>query len=272
MKLSFAISMQNTAFDAVGKGDWKEISTYMAKMGYDGIEMAIKDPTQLDWLNIRNHLSHIGLKLVAIGTGQAYHDNGYSLIADDVQIRLETVELLKKHIEFAAKFDAIVIIGLIRGKLQEQENPRRAYTNFKENIIEIDLYAQQEGVELVIEPINRYETDYLNTVEETVKIVSKLGLKHTGLLLDTFHMNIEEPKIEQAIISASKYLKHVHIADSNRMHPGRGHINFKTLFEVFEKINYEGYYSGEMLPVPDLETSIRNYYAYLRNGDYYELF
>ncbi len=265
MKLSFAISMQQTAFDAVGRGDWKEILAYMVEMGYDGIELAIGDPVQVDTMELRDHLNQHDLCLAAIGTGQAYHDQRLCLVADEEQVRVKTVELLRSHIELAANFGAIVIIGLVRGKLKEQSDPKRAYSYFGKNMVEIDRHAQEFGVDLAIEPINRYETDYLNTVDRAVGLIDVSGLKRTGILLDTFHMNIEEPKWDESIRMASKYLKHVHIADSNRQHPGRGHINFPEIFRLLNEAGYKGFYSGEMLPVPNLQTAIRDYYNYMRS-------
>lgn len=265
MQLSFTISMQETGFESVGQGDWKAIMQYTQQVGFEGVELAIRDPAKVDTSELREVLSRTGLRLVAIGTGQAYYDHGFSLIADDEHVRLKTVQVLENHIELARHFGAMVIIGLIRGKLKEQRDQRKAYSYFEENMIKIDSYAQQLGVDLVIEPLNRYETDYLNTVEQTVNLMEANGLKHTGILLDTFHMNIEEPKWDQSIHVAAKYLKHVHIADSNRMCPGRGHIKFEEIVSMIKEIGYESFFSGEMLPVPDLKTAIRGYYNYMRN-------
>lgn len=264
MKLSFVVSMQHTTFSAAGNGDWKEIAAYISEIGFDGIELAVKEPEKVNKAEIKEHLSRHNLKLVAIGTGQIYHDLGLSLIDANEEVRIKTVDLIKRHIELAANHGAKVIIGLIRGRLGNQSNKQLAYEFFKKNMISLDEYAQTEGVDLMIEPLNRYETDYLNLTEEAVGVINSCGLKNTGILLDTFHMNIEEPNWDKSIQIAKAYLKHIHIADSNRYCPGYGHINFSNIVKLFNAIGYEGFYSGEIYPVPDLKTAIRQYYTYMR--------
>lgn len=256
--------MQHTTFNAIGQGDWKEISAYISEMGFDGIELAIKEPEKVNKAEVKEHLKRYNLELVAIGTGQLYHDLGLSLIDDNEDIRIKTVNLIKRHIELAADHGAKVIIGLIRGRLARQASKQIAYEFFKQNLVSLDGYARATGVDLMIEPLNRYETDYLNSIEEVVTFINNCGLKQTGILLDTFHMNIEEPDWNKSIQMAKGNLRHIHIADSNRCYPGCGHIDFSNMVKLFNAIGYEGFYSGEMQPVPDLKTAIRRYYNYMR--------
>ena len=199
MRLSYAVSLQKTGFESVGQGDWQTTAQYMGQVGFDGIELAIKDPLKVNMTDLEEVLSQTGLRIAAIGTGQAYFDDGFSLIADDLQVRSGTVTLLKNHIDLAEKFGALVIIGLIRGKLKEQCDRDKAYSCFVENMIELDDYALQKGVDMAVEPVNRYEADYLNTVADTVDLIEANKLKHTGILLDTFHMNIEEAVWQRSV-------------------------------------------------------------------------
>lgn len=267
MKLSFAISMQETSFDSVGKGDWKQNIDLMGEMGFDGVELAIKDPFSVDRKQLGVLLESNGLKLVAIGTGQAYFDDGISLSLLDETTRKKAVDLLKGHIDLAACFGPLVIIGLIRGRLREQGNEVGLLRHFETAMRELDSYAEKKDVNLIIEPINRYETDYLNNIEETVNFIEANQLKFTGILLDTFHMNIEEKKWDGAVSTSKKYLKHVHIADSNRWYPGYGHIDFSNLLKEFKSIEYNGFFSGEMQPLPDLKTALIKYFEFMRGVD-----
>lgn len=266
MKLSFAVSFEPTAFQSVGQGDWIENSSRMSAIGYDGIELAVKDPSRIRAGDLKGHLERFQLSLVALGTGQAYWDLGYSLVDDSAGIRGSTVDLLKKHIDLASRFGARVIIGLIRGKLQGKKDRERAYRFFADGMVSLDQYAAGAGVSLVIEPINRYETDTLNTVEETIAFIEKYQLRQTGILLDTFHMNIEESRWEESIQRAGPLIRHVHIADSNRRYPGSGHLDFSGITTMIDATGYHDFYSGEMQPLPDIKTAMQEYYNTMRSS------
>jgi len=264
MKLSFAISLQETSFDSVGKGEWKEIGQKMSKIGYDGIEVAIKNPFDVDINLLAKFLYENNLELSAIGTGQAYFDEGLSLTSTDLEKRKKAITYLKKHMELGSKFNAVVIIGLIRGKIGHHQNNTEVLTLLSENIKELDEYAETIGAELAIEPINRYETDLMHTALQAANFIRENALCKTGILLDTFHMNIEESQWIEAIDSAKDYLKYIHISDSNRRFPGCGHIDFSTIITHIKKSGYKGFYSGEMLPLPNLDTALYNYYQYMK--------
>ncbi len=263
-KLSYAVSMQQTEFQSVGHGDWRAIGNRMSELGYEGIELAIRNPFEVDADVLRNFLFESGLLLSAVGTGQAYIDEGLSLSSPNAAKVEKAVRYLKKHIELASQFGAVVIIGLIRGRLADHRDPKEASSLFSCHLAEIDTHARHCGVELAIEPINRYETDLLNTAAEATRYIEENSLQKTGILLDTFHMNIEESDLENSILSAGGYLKHMHFADSNRLYPGAGHIDFPNIVKMLKKAEYQGFISGEMLPKPDLNTSITKFYEYMR--------
>jgi sugar phosphate isomerase/epimerase len=95
----------------------------------------------------------------------------------------------------------------------------------------------------------------VNTVTEGLELLTEVDAANLGMLLDTFHMNIEEPALEASIRRASERMFHVHVADSNRWHPGAGHIDFKRVVDVLQKIRYAGFISAEILPLPDADTA-----------------
>jgi sugar phosphate isomerase/epimerase len=110
--------------------------------------------------------------------------------------------------------------------------------------------AAEEGVTILLEPLNRYERDYLNTVEEGVRVIRKVDVPNLKLLADTFHMNIEEANITASLRTAGKALGHVHLVDSNRQAPGYGHLDFRDVLRVLRDVGYAGYLSFEILPLP----------------------
>jgi len=149
-----------------------------------------------------------------------------------------------------------VILGLIRGTVGEGVDREEAMGWLVEALRDCCLEAEKQGVKLVIEPINRYETNLINTVEEALGLIeaveeAQAGIENVcGLLLDTFHMNIEEPSIRDSIVRAGDRVAHVHVADSNRWPPGYGHIDFGEIYRTLDEIGYEGYISAECLPKP----------------------
>jgi sugar phosphate isomerase/epimerase len=252
MKLSIVLSTQPAAFNAlVYKGALETNLAKIAALGYDGVELAVRDPGLLNARALREILNEKKLRVPAIGTGQAYGEEGLSFTHPDQAIRKRAVARIKAHIELAAGFDAHVIIGLIRGKKNESVERDQALGWLAEALTECAAFANQAGVKLAMEPINRYETNLINTASESLVLLEKVGMENLGLLLDTFHMNIEEPSFEEAIRNAGKRLFHCHIADSNRWFPGAGHLDFRRLVKILQEVGYHGYLSAEILPLPD---------------------
>ena len=155
-----------------------------------------------------------------------------------------------------------VIIGLMRGKKETGIDSDKINDWLIEALKELSAY--NENVKLAIEPINRYETDIVNTVKSGLDLIEKIDRKNIGLLLDTFHMNIEEPSITESIKIARSSLFHFHIADSNRWHPGAGHINFREVVESLDAVGYDNYISAEIMPMPDPDTAAKNTIDYMR--------
>lgn len=118
--------------------------------------------------------------------------------------------------------------------------------------------AKDRGVSLVLEPLNRYSTPFCSSAKDAVRIVTEVNADACGVLLDTFHMNIEEDSFEQAIQTAAPHLRHMHVADNNRKMPGRAHIDFAAVLRQVRKIGYGGYMSFEPnIPDKDYETEVR---------------
>jgi sugar phosphate isomerase/epimerase len=129
---------------------------------------------------------------------------------------------------------------------------------------ECDDYARARSVTLALEAINRYETNCFNRADELVALIEDNGLASSGILLDTFHMNIEESSIENAVRTAGKHLCLVHFPDSNRWYPGAGHLDLLSIVGALREIGYDGYLALETLPLPDPETAARKGLTNLR--------
>ncbi len=124
--------------------------------------------------------------------------------------------------------------------------------------------AQPFGVRLALEPINRYETSLINNIDQGIELVERIEMENFGLLLDTFHMNIEESQIEDSIHQCGERIFHFHVADSNRWYPGAGHLDFKSILAALAATGFRGWVSGEFLPRPDAQTAAREGIRFLR--------
>jgi len=110
---------------------------------------------------------------------------------------------------------------------------------------------------LLLEIINRYEVNWLNTISQGKQFLSRVKRENLLLHIDTFHMNIEEPSLSESILGAKGLIGYVHLVDSNRWAAGYGHINFQEVISSLKKIGYEGYLSLEIFPLPDADTAAK---------------
>ena len=265
MKLSIVLSTHAAQFQAVAfKGGFETNVAKIAGWGYDGVELAIRDPQLVDAGALAEIVSGHGLAVPALGTGQAWGEEGLSFTAADPAVRASAIKRIKSHVPLAARFDAIIILGLIRGITPAGQTHEQSLAYLVEALQECSDVAAREGVRFALEPLNRYETDLIHTVEEGLVLIEQVGADNFGLLLDTFHMNIEEPSIEDSIRSCGGHIFHFHVADSNRWYPGVGHLDFASILDTLSSTGYQGYVSGEFMPKPDPDTAAEMSIEYLR--------
>ena len=258
MKKSIVVSIQPTRFSALAfKEDFKKSIKKVADLGFDGVELAVRNPKDLKVDNIINIIKENNLEVPAIGTGQAYGEEGLSFSDPDETIRRMAVERINNQIIFASNFNAQVIIGLIRGNVEESVGRAEAEEWTIDCLRKCTEFAKKHKIWLTLEPVNRYESNFINTLSEGIEFIERVGASNLGLLADTFHMNIEEVSIYDSIIHAKGYITHVHFADSNRWAPGCGHLDFAKIVQTLKKINYQGYVSAEILPLPDPNSCAR---------------
>ena len=258
MKKSIVVSTQPTKFSALAfKEDFEKSINKIADLGFDGVELAVRDPKNLEVEKIINLLKECNLEVPAIGTGQAYGEEGLSFSDPNKMVRKMAVERINNQIIFASHFNAQVIIGLIRGKIEESVDREKAEEWTISCLRKCAERAKEHNIRLTLEPVNRYESNFINTISEGIEFIKRVGVSNLGLLADTFHMNIEEVSIEDSLIQAKDYLTHVHFADSNRWAPGCGHLDFRKVIETLKKIDYQGYISAEILPLPDPDNAAR---------------
>jgi sugar phosphate isomerase/epimerase len=265
-RLSIVLSTHAAQFEAVAlKGNLEANLEKIAAWGYSGVELAVRDPLIVDKRKLAEYLSNCGLVVPAIGTGQAWGEERLSLTSPEEKVRKAAIERLKQHFVLAAYLDSLVIIGLIRGMTQPGQAMTESMRYLIDGLQECCQAASSYNVRLAFEPLNRYETDLIHTVVDGMDLLNQVGSSNLGLLLDTFHMNIEEPDITDSILQADKRLFHFHVADSNRRYAGAGHLDFKSILLCLKSCSYNGWISGEFVPQPDAEIAARRNIAHLKD-------
>jgi len=230
-----------TPFSPFNPGEWRKALGEVAQAGYSAVELAITDPMRLDPEEVAEALRGAGLRLSSLTTGQAAAKEGLSLSSEDDSIRERAIRRIQDHMRLARPYGAVVIVGLLRGADGSLEL-------LVESLRECARF--DPSVRLALEPLNRYESRLINTVGEALDVVEQLGEENLGVLFDTFHANIEERSLREAISLAEDRLFHVHLADSNRWVPGYGHFPFPEVMEALVAINYTGAMVIESFPKP----------------------
>jgi sugar phosphate isomerase/epimerase len=247
-------------------GDWQGALQAAAQLGYDALEVSLRQSEARHLDELARSVEEAGLPMCAIATGQSYLHDGLSLVSLDPAKQELLARRMRAFIEFAARWQAVLIIGGIRGRFEPDESTRSKQREAALAAVRsLAAYAAPQGVRLAIEPLNRYETNFLNTIAEALLFVDEVGAPNLGILPDTFHMNIEEPCLAEALKAAAGKIAHVHFADSNRLAPGDGHIDFGELTQVLTRIGYRGYVCAEILPLPDSYRAAQRAMAHLRS-------
>ena len=266
MRAAVVVSTPDVAHGALAllRGTFEEKARKAAALGCDGIELMVRKPDELDWAAIRRVLTACRLEVPQVVTGELFGTDGLCLVTPDAAIYRQAEARLRSVIDFAAPFGAYVNIGRVRGRLDWMPQPLGAWDSAVERLRSVCDYAASRGVKITLEPINRYETDFILTVEDGLRMIDDLARDNVGLMLDLFHMNIEEPSIEDSLALAGDRVWHIHIADSNRHYPGSGHTPLDSAIHTLRRIGYTGYISGELLPLPDADIAAEKTVQWLR--------
>lgn len=243
-----------------------DVLRFGREIGLDGIEIHGREYefSEEKIEEIRSCCAENQMKIAAVVTGRLYNQTTLSLAEPDPVKRAWVIEQMKRYIDTAQKFETDVVIGWVKGRFAVDNPPSLYFKLLTESMRELDAYAGERQVRLVVEVINRYEVDCFITVRETLEFIERNGLEHTYLHLDTFHMNIEETDMCGAIRLAGKKLGYVHVADNTRLAPGTGTLDFKAILETLNEIGYTGFVTVECLPQPSGREAAKAAVDYLR--------
>jgi len=237
-------------------------------LGFTAMDVPVRTLDERGIRATRDRLSALGMRVVAV----AGISMPYDFTAEDPRVRQEAVAYVQNLILTAAGIGAKLLAGVFyapAGKLtgrgpQEDELLRSASC-----LKEVARFAAGRGLRLALEPINRYETYLINTVDQGLEMLDRVNEPNLGLQLDTYHMNIEEKDFYRAFVRAGEHLVHCHVCENDRGIPGSGLVPWRRVFEALRDINYQGVVSIEsfLSCIPDTAATTRIWRNLAPDGD-----
>lgn len=233
---------------------WDDLSAacrQSRELGFDAIEIFAPGPDSVSKDDLSSLLKAHQLRLAAVGTGAGWVKHKLTLTSPDEQVRHRAREFIRSMIDFGGCHQAPAIIGSMQGRWGDGVSKEQAIDWLRQGLNELGEHARQYNVPLIYEPLNRYETNLVNTIGAGVELMTSLKIDNVRLLADLFHMNIEESNIAAALKGGGKWIGHIHFVDSNRRPAGSGHLNYTPIIAALKEIGYSGYLSAEALAWPD---------------------
>lgn len=234
-----------------------------AAFGYDGVELAMRSANDVEACDLKRWLSESGMEVSCITTGRMFAEDHLYFTHPDPEIRKRAKDSYKSLIDMASEYCNLINIGRVRGEKGKEQSEEEADRLFLDAYREICSYAEKKGVQVLIEPVNRYEMNLINSLDQGAEFLSRAGCPNGGLHADVFHMNIEDDRIGESLIRNGNWIKYVHIADSNRLAPGSGHLDFNEIFTALKRADYDGWISMEMLPGNDPDEEVKKALKYI---------
>ena len=232
--------------DPMSYKDWAEFEgdlDCIQQAGYDAVELQIADPGAIDEPRVRKALQAVGLPLCAFQTGATYATRGNCLSTADEAIRERTVKLLLSFVDFAARWNAVIVLGSLQGRFKDEPDRFVGEARIREALCRVGEYALSKKAILAFEPVNHGEISFHNTIEAATALVRGIGLPSVRLMVDTFHMNIEEKDMLAPLAGIKDILTHVHLSETNRDVLGEGHWDTQGFFAELRRIGYHGFSS-----------------------------
>jgi len=210
-------------------------------IGYDTVEMSINDHSEENISTIKNALEQYGLDSILVGIPGPEQ----CLFSEDEAKQKNGREYISGIIDVCKRLGSKTLVGPaysagIHPEMVKSDVREKAWEICVKNFRELGKYAADNDVKIAIEPLNRYETSFINTADDAIALINDIGLKSVGVQLDVYHMNIEEKNLEDAIVRTGKLLYHMHVPEHDRGTPGTGHTDWKGVARGLEKISFEG--------------------------------
>ena len=212
------------------------------QMGFDSFEFGLEDPSHVDAAKLRQKMQQTGLRVVVCGAFGPDRD----LTHEDASVRDNSLNYITQAIQLCQKAGCKTLGGPMYSAVGKRrhvppDQKKKEWDLAVKGLKEAGKRAADSGINLAIEPLNRFETDLINTTEQCERLVNEIGMGHVGFHLDSFHMNIEEKNSGDAIRRAGNRLFHFHACENDRGAPGSGvNIDWPNIAAALKEVNYKG--------------------------------
>jgi sugar phosphate isomerase/epimerase len=255
-----AIAPSVTAF----QGKLSNSFGMLGELGYDGVELMTLNPLELDWDEVKREAERNKLDVVLVCTGEIFGQKKLSFMDKNPEVRLSARARVKEIIDFASYLGAFINIGRVRGQYCEELPKEVSYGYAIDAFKDISDYAGKKNVKIALETVTLMQTNFVNTVEEAVKVIKDVDNEYFRLMMDVFHLNIEEKDMFEVIKKYAEYNIHVHLADNNRRYPGHCGLDFERIIKAFKEVGYNGAFCTEIFQIPDQESAAKGAIEHLR--------
>lgn len=234
----FPISLQCSVYKPEEIPAFEVLLDTLHRCGFYGVEVNLPAMEQFDPAALRSLVQRHGLQLDQLATGAFAKAHGYSLSTNDPDIRRQSIQGCIQNLEFAARAGCGVILGFFKGGPGQARDS--ACLLLTDSLQQIRPYAERWGVPVLLEATNHRETSAACTLQETLDILAAVNSPSFGLLADTYHMNLEETSVYDALQHYAGWFERLHLSDDNRFFPGFGGLDFKRIFSLLSQNGYSG--------------------------------
>ncbi len=246
MSLNVKYSVSTWLWTSPFKASTLDLFPKIKAMGYDAVEIPIEDPSLIPVAKVKAALAENGLAPIICGAFGPTRD----LTHDDPAFHQTCFEYLQSCFDISSSLGAEFVAGPMysavgKARLVSEDQKKKEWERAVINLTKVCQMAEQCGQLIALEALNRFETDLINTSQDLMQLITDINHPAAKVLLDGFHMSIEEADMEQAVLHVRDKLIHVQVSENHRGIPGTGQTNWKSLKKGLETIGYDGYISIE---------------------------
>ncbi|MCM3550780.1 sugar phosphate isomerase/epimerase [Alkalihalobacillus clausii] len=248
------------------KGEATEVVSALSKMGYDAVELLIRNPAEAELDAVTALITASSMEVASFGTGPMVADDQLSFSALDDRVRMEAINRTIQLINWAHEVGASVSIGKLRGQMNER-HPNQSWDFMRDSFLKVLEVADKKKVPLLIEPQNRMHMNNLNDTHETLSFIEEFASSSLGIMLDNLHMEAEPIKLSAArlIKDAQKKLGFFHLTDSERRIPGEGIFDIQGILKTLSHLPHPPVVSFEIKQQNDQFMTAKRAITYVKS-------
>lgn len=267
MKLCYQVSTPEVRF-APGvtayQADLETSFQKLAECGYEGAELMVCDPVQIDAEMVKELSAKYHLEVPMVCTGEVFGQDGLCFSDPDDAKRDEAIKRAKDAVDLAARLGAQINVGRLRGGRMFGYDDGLCIARSNSALKEVAAYAGSKGVIMAVEPVNPIASNYVNTTQEGLELLKVIDEPACRLMLDSNHMFISDKDMIQSVYDAKGQFTYVHMVDSNRLYPGNCKLDFPAFVKALKDVGYDGWLSVEVFQRPNQDVALKKSYEYLK--------